>query len=1095
MNRPRIADRVTVSRAARVIPTYDVGAPEKNPMFFEKRVYQGSCGKVYPLPFIDKVCDEPVDKSYDAVTLENRFIRLVMLPEIGGRIFQGVDKCNDDYDFFYRQDVIKPALVGLAGPWISGGVEFNWPQHHRPSTFMPTDVYIEKGADGSTTVWMSEHDPMTRMKGMHGICLRPDSAVVELKARLYNRTPVTQTFLWWANVAARVHDQYQSFFPPDVHYVADHAVRAQSEFPIANGHYYGVDYSGRPGANDLSWYKNLPVPTSYMVCESDYGFFGGYDHKAKGGFVHVANRHISPGKKQWTWGNHEFGHAWDRELTDQNGPYVELMAGVYTDNQPDFSYLAPYETKTFSQFWWPYQNIGPIKNATRDAAISFDVLENQIQVGVASSKSIANALLMVRCNGELVSSAPLSVAPGKTATKQFQASLNGDEMFDINLLDASNNVLVAYTHKLESSCDLRKRKVAVEPPKPEEAQTNESLYLTGEHLEQYRHPTRDPKEYWKLALERDPHDSRCNISLGRAAFNKGILKEAVAHFRRANERLTDIHPNPRNGEASYYLGLSYRYLGDFELAYKALYKSTWNYEWRSAAYYQMALIDCQRKDWHQAIEHCAISIETNTQNNKIYCIKYLAEKRLEIEHSGDVETLLKRDPLDYFARFALGQSKELLAACRNDAQTILDVCYDLNDAGFYPEALELIRLHHANSIPIASVPNPLRESQLTRYLEAYLLDQMGHPQEAKVILDEAKGLSSDYLFPSRLDDQLVLEWVLDKHYDSNAAFGLGNYFYNVKRHDDAIEMWERSAFNRTESNNATVFRNLGLAYWNQRGDIAKARSCYDKAMQIAPHDARIFYEADQLSKKIGDSAEVRLMKLMARPELVDQRDDCTIELASLYTENGQPIEALELLLNRRFHPWEGGEGQVVEQYKRARIEIGKQLLNQDNAAEALEQFELALQPPENLGEAFHLLQAKADVCYWKGRALRKLGQQEQAITQFKLSAYEKNDFQDMAVTIHSEKSFYRGMSLLALGEMEAASKLFKELMQFADDLNQTDAQIDYFATSLPLLLVFDEDPNVQAKMQAFQLRTLAEKGLQFVGQGSDEKKAELHHEP
>ena len=194
------------------IPTYPVGAPEKNPVFFEKRVYQGSNGKVYPLPFIDKVYDQATTVRYQSARLENDFVRLVMLPEIGGRIFAGQDKTNADYDFFYRQDVIKPALVGLAGPWISGGVEFNWPQHHRPGTFMPTDVYLEHEPDGAATVWFSEHDPLDRLKGMHGVRLRPHSSLIELRARLYNRTPVTRTFHWWANVAAMVHDQYQSFF-------------------------------------------------------------------------------------------------------------------------------------------------------------------------------------------------------------------------------------------------------------------------------------------------------------------------------------------------------------------------------------------------------------------------------------------------------------------------------------------------------------------------------------------------------------------------------------------------------------------------------------------------------------------------------------------------------------------------------------------------------------------------------------------------------------------------------------------------------------------------------------------------------------------
>ena len=177
------------------LPTYTLGIPEKNPMFFEKRVYQGQSGKVYPLPYVDEVHNSTQDIEYQVAVIENEFIYLEILPEIGGRIFKGQDKTNHNYDFFYKQDVIKPALVGLAGPWLSGGVEFNWPQHHRPGTYMPTDVFIEEEADGSKTVWMSDHDPLLRMKGMHGVCLRPGSSVIELKVRLFNRTSFTQNFL------------------------------------------------------------------------------------------------------------------------------------------------------------------------------------------------------------------------------------------------------------------------------------------------------------------------------------------------------------------------------------------------------------------------------------------------------------------------------------------------------------------------------------------------------------------------------------------------------------------------------------------------------------------------------------------------------------------------------------------------------------------------------------------------------------------------------------------------------------------------------------------------------------------------------------
>ena len=533
--------QVTAIKEKLNIPTYSLDEPEKNPMFFEKRVYQGSNGKVYPVPFVDKVYDEPENQDFVSLRLENDFVKLVMLPEIGGRIFIGQDKSNNDYDFFYKQDVIKPALVGLAGPWLSGGVEFNWPQHHRPGTYMPSDYYIEEEADGSQTIWFSELDPLNRLKGMHGIRLRKDSCLVECRVRLFNRTPLTHTFLWWANVAARVHDEYQSFFPPDVTYVADHAVRAISSFPIANNYYYGVDYHNREGQNDLSWYKNIPVPTSYMVCDTKFNFFGGYDYSKNGGFIHVANRHISPGKKQWTWGNHEFGWAWDQELCDDHAPYIELMAGVYTDNQPDFSYLLPYETKTFSQFWWPYKNLGPVKNANEQAALSLDLNEGRIKIGVAVTSPLENCRIILKETEKILLDTNATITPDQT-WQDDSLNFSGDNERVLQLILIHNDSEIISYRPVEKIAQAELPAPATEPPSPQEIETSDLLYLTGEHLEQYRHPTRDPEMYWEEALKRDPLDSRCNTALGKRSLSRGEHKKKrlTTLNRQSKDTLTDI---------------------------------------------------------------------------------------------------------------------------------------------------------------------------------------------------------------------------------------------------------------------------------------------------------------------------------------------------------------------------------------------------------------------------------------------------------------------------------------------------------------------------------------------------------------------------
>lgn len=1067
------------------IPTYGLGEPEKNPLFFEKRVYQGSCGKVYPVPFIDKVLQDepPAEINYQAARLENEYVRLVLLPEIGGRIFLGQDKANNDYDFFYRQDVIKPALVGLAGPWISGGVEFNWPQHHRPGTYLPADVTIEHEADGSQTVWQSEHDPLNRLKGMHGIRLRPNSSLIELRGRLYNRTPHTQTFLWWANVAARVHDNYQSFFPTDVHYVADHAVRAMSSFPLAENDYYGVNYAARPGANDLSRYRNIPVPTSYMVCQTEEDFFGGYDFDTEGGFIHVADKHISPGKKQWTWGNHEFGWAWDRELTDSNGPYVELMAGVYTDNQPDFSYLAPYETKTFAQFWWPYKKLGPVQQANGLAALRCVIeADRTIDLGLAVSRPMKEVKIVVQNASKVILEKTIHAAPDEPwqdRTLTFEG--DSDTALCIWVFNQEGQALIGH-RPVDKTTLVRDRQVATEPPMPGEIESADELYLTGEHLDQYRHPTRYPELYWEEGLRRDSSDSRCHLGLGRLKLSRANFAAAEAHFEKAISRLTFRHPNPETGEAHYYMGLTSRYLNKLDAAYGFFYKSTWNYAWRAAAFYELACIDMRRGKLDAAIEHLNESLKVNADHNKAHIAKSICMRRLG-DSEGAAHTigkLLETDALDHWALAEQAKHREgharLAPESRNDAQTALDVAFDYADCGSLEEAIELLEAHHSNEVRPVQVPNPLERSVMTHYTLAWLLAEMGDSGKSTDILKVARSAAPDYCFPSRLHEVSVLQWALTQDgADRNAAYGLGNYYYDKKRHEAAITAWERAR--EADDSFATAHRNLGIAYWNARSDKTAARASYERALQCDPNDSRLVAEYVQLCRKLGDTAQGMLAFLEARMELVLERDDAAVELATLYNETDQSQKALDLLLSRSFHPWEGGEGKVLRQYTTARLQLGQSALKAGDAAAAMQHFELAMDTPERLGEKYHLLQAKADVLYWKGCALRAMQREEEALVEFEAAATESGDFKGMAVSEFSELTYFKAKALAALGRKTEAEEVLQAMTKYANTEMKIPAKIDYFATSLPNILVFEEDID-QAKVNYLRcLVELAESGI------------------
>jgi tetratricopeptide (TPR) repeat protein len=1111
---------VIIRHESIVLPTYLPLPPDRNPMFLEKRVYQGSGGGVYPLPFTDRIAEKPVDRPWRGIWIENEYLRALVLPEIGGRIHILQDKTNG-YDLIYRQDVIKPALVGLAGPWISGGIEFNWPQHHRPATFLPTETHIEEGGDGSITVWCGDHDPMARMKAMHGICLRPGIARLELRVRAYNRTPLPQTFLWWANVATRVHESYQSFFPPDVYYIADHAKRATSRYPLCEGHYYGVDYgerarSGVPAneapahfvppasggrtpvnyaANDLSFYANIPVPTSYMCMGSRENFFGGYDHCENAGLIHLANHHISPGKKQWTWGNQAFGYAWDRNLTDPDArgecaPYIELMAGVHTDNQPDFSFLQPGETKTWTQYWAPLTKIGPAHHANDDAAVSLMPRKTKgagVSLGVAVFAAHPQAVITVTANGKPLITFTRDLAPGapllEILARPPRASLTD---LRVVVRTVGGRELIAYQPKCRAEAEVPP--AATEPLAPGDITSTDELYITGLHLAQYRHATRAADAYWREALRRDPGDSRCHTALAGWHLRRGEFTLAETHARAAIARLTRRNPNPADGEPLYLLGLILVHQDRAAEAYDFFYKATWNQAWAGASYHALAELDCRRSDWATALDHLDRSLRLDTDNLRARALRVMVLRRLErpVEAGDLLSATLALDPLDGWSRHLSGR------ADIGDAQARLDLAHDLARAGFFHEAIKVLA---SNPDAIGDLPDQSwGTAPLVAYTLGWLTQQAGDPRAALAFSRRAAALPADYCFPARLVEIAILEAAMASNpSDARAPYYLGNLLYDRRRHAEAIRLWEKSA--KLDPAFPTTWRNLGIGFFNISKAPAKARAAYDRACRCAPADARLLFERDQLWKRLGEAPEKRLRALEKQAALVARRDDLSVELCALYNQTGDPAKAQAILAGRHFQPWEGGEGQAMSQHVRSHLLLGREALARRDFSIAENHFAQALTSPANLGEAKHLLANQSDIYFWLGEARAAAGNLQGARAAWTSAATFKGDFQDMSVRAFSEMTFFSAMAWKHLGQKAKARRLLTALQAYAEALEKQTAKIDYFATSLPTMLLFDAD------LQACQITTarfLKAQALLGLGQKTKARaliKDVLHRDP
>lgn len=1010
-----------------IIPTYEVGEADKNPLFLDKRVYQASSGKIYPYPMIDKIYDEKVDKEYEVIILENDYIEIMVMPSLGGRIQYGYDKVNDYY-FFYNNEVIKPALVGLCGPWISGGVEFNWPQHHRPSTYDKVEYDIEYG-DGYATVWVNEIEKMSQLIGVAGIKIYEDSNRVEVLGRSVNNTNLPKTFLWWANIAVHCHENYESFFPKDVKFVADHGKREVTSYPYADSQYYNIDYPSYDlEKRNITNYENISVPMSYMAVGSKYDFFGGFDFDKQIGTMHISNTHTAPGKKQWTWGSGKFGQAWDRHLTDENGPYVELMAGVYTDNQPDFTWISPGETKEFKQTWYPFAKLGKAINANE--LIAYNVIDSKLVVFSTVDQDVT--IKVITDGIQLSEKITLAVGEIKEVMDVSEKEI---EMIDVNGL--------IYEAQSEDQEDFQP---AIEAPFAEDVKSIDELYNIGLHLEQYRHATRNPQDYYFRMLEIDPVDARANTRLGYINLEKGEIEKAIEFFKTAVATLTKYNPNPIDGSAHFGLGSAYKHSGDLDLAYKNYHKSIWDLKFKSKGYLELAKLDLKQMRVEKAYENILESLkydQINIEANTL--LLYVEESKGK---SVNYSELYNKTKYNYFARY-LEDIHKLIDYIGENDKTILELVEFSNDIGLVEKALELIE--------VSKTTNPV--------LLAYASNN--GVKVDKFIIEN--------VFPYTVFERLVMERYLESNTSNEISFLLAILLIDkgvkIVAHDILKKCYESGY------KNSVFTRVLALCEYNISKDAQSAKTLYLEAIKADPSDHRLVYEYDQLCKLLNEDPNARLDYLRTHPEAIEYRDDLKAEYAWLLCQLNQFKECIDYMESTKFHPFEGGEGKVIEVYKTAKLGIVNSLIEDNEVSDALEILETINDIPHCLGEDIIFGSPNADVLYLTGLCHKHLGNDEVATELFKKCAKEQV-ITTSKLSYKPEKlqmNYYQALANEQLGNVDFANKLINDLEVLANEKLEVEAIIDYFAISVPEFSIFDADLNAINRAHCYYLLALCKK--------------------
>ena len=1010
-----IQAQVKIQEGTQTYKTYIQTPPNVMPRFYEGRGHQGVQRRIYPYPFDDGLTRRTEDVAYPMIFLENEYILLKIAPEQGGRIYTAYDKTNN-YKWFYENDVVKPSLIGMVGNWRSGSLAWGYPHHHGPHTVENMDYEIEEHADGSKTVWINTTDRLMRVNILIGYTIFPNSSIVEMTINPRSREALGNSFLFWANPAVHCDSAYQVIFPPSVQFVTYHGKRDMTAWPIADSRYNNYDFTGM----DISWWMNTHVPSSFFSWDPREDYFGGYNYKLQAGTVWIGNHYIMPGMKYWADGNNANGLKTNEGLTDDSGRYIEMMAGFYTDNQPDYSWLEPYETKIGKMVWFPIRELGGLKYANRNGAMNYEIKGSDIDVRLNTTSPQKAAKFVLKSKGREIKTENINISPAEPhkITAKIPAGTKETDL-DFALYTANGELIMGYVPLEYPKQDKPEALGAF--PQPGEIKTVEELFLTGLRINQF-HSTMDPMPYYLEALNRDPNNSDVNNQLGMLAIKDQDWEQAEKYLRTAATRVKTYYTRPKNCESLYYLGIVLREAGKLDEAYDWLYQSSWDYTWHTAAYYQLAEIDCLRGDYDIALDHVNLSLVTNSDNIRALNLKGLILRKMgaTAEAQAWLESVLGKTKINYMAmneliaaNIAKGDKakadndlKKLSKWMRNDIQAYIEFSTEYISAGAYKEAEEVLARMEAKG---DTYP-------MLYYCLGYLNEMQEVNDKALAYYKKANTMPSDYCFPFRSEEAVVLNHAMTM--DTNGAkapYYLGNLYYEHQPRR-AMELWEKSA--KLDPQFYIVHRNLGLAYNEIEKDYVKSLASMKKAAEVNSDDARLLFEIDGLNELNKVSSKDKYEFLMKNYATVTKRGETLLRLITRAVEHGKYDEALNTLETNSIAETEGSRD-IQNAYLNSYTLRALAAIDRKDYNAAMKDIDAALAFPIGLyGRGRY-----AQLYYLAGLVYESRGEGGKA-----RESYEKVMQVEIERGDDREFDYYKGLAMIKTNKNEEAKALFQRML-------------------------------------------------------------------
>ncbi len=969
---------VRVRETEMSLPTYVTGPEDPSPPLWNLRVY--------PYSMQTDITRDKIIQAHRVIEMENDYITVLILPDLGGRILAALDKTNSNFDFIYYNHVIKPGLVALRGAWLSGGIEWNFPTlGHTVNTFSPVNHKILKNVDGSVTCVVGTEEWVRRMKWEVFITLFPDRSYFQTKIRLFNRTLTHNNGYFWANAATHTWPDTRVIFPP-------------ADYTFAGGRRNPIPWPVHNGA-DVSWYKNTASAHDYF-CGTAGDFNGSYNYEKDNGTAHYASRFESPGKKFWTWGTAPSGMIWEDLLTDEDGQYIEVQAGRLL-TQGDTWIFEPHLLEEWDEWWYALKKTHGFVTANPDAALNFEQRDDGIFVALNVTRSFEDAEIRLLCQGEPVFSEKLDITPAGF----FRRS--------VPLMDEKGVCVLEFRDKNgQKIIDYTTEKPQIPPPElqpsfPErKEQAAEISFLRGYYALKHWN-FEGAIHQFKQALEKDPGLTSALRWLGILYYKSGKTEEALELFNKVLDRDEDDHT------ARYYSALSRKKLGITQRTKEDLYLISRRSSYRHVAPYVLASLELEEGDHGDACVLLRNTIRNNPGDLKARIMLAAVLRHLGKRDESErlVEDALKEDPISPLAliekELLIGDSElELLG---NNPEYYLEVASDFLEMSLMGDAVRTLEIY-IKSENVADHP-------FVYYYLGFLKHSLGLTQDARDNFAKASSCRPDYVFPFRIETESVLRLAL-KYNDTDwkAYYYLGNLLTAKLRWEEGLEFFKKAA--HFGPGFPVLYRNLGEIYWKKLKDHKKAEEMYEKAVSLSSDDYRLYVALDELYAINRDHSK-RIALYDQAPQNVKKNFNYVLKRAQYYVDTGQPTKALEILKTHSFLPWEGWTG-AREVFVLALLNRALSGLKQGKYGKALDDLIAAMEYPENLGTGKPPHPVFIREYYYIGLCYEKMAKRGLAEKYYKKALQEKTGSPSM-------NAYYQALALRGIGNNKEADDKLEEM--------------------------------------------------------------------